>query len=120
MNTTAYRHVLVPIEDGPLLEWLRVQTGCRSLTKALSLLIRIATTPEGLAFIKNHPLCEGRERPPHPHPLTAPGPVGRSVRELMLGRDARDPRPTIHEQKVAYDSEKVGAAVAARTLNGEV
>jgi len=55
-STKNFRHVLVPNEEASLLEWVRVQTGSRSLAQTIALLVRIACTPEGLSFIKNHPL----------------------------------------------------------------
>ncbi len=97
MNTTTYRHLLVARADGLNLEWIRVQTGCRSLTATLSLMIRIICTPEGLSFIKNHPMS-----PTHHKPRTA--------REMLI---------EMQEAKAANDREKVGAAVAARMLKDE-
>jgi hypothetical protein len=132
-NTTAYRHVLIPIDDGPSLEWLRVQTGCRSLTKTLSLLIRIATTPEGLVFIKNHPLSlthpwpSGRSTGLVGRPVPAPVGPGRSVRELMLGRDedrfanaqAKYDADRFAKEQPFSDSEKVAIAIGARNIKDE-
>ncbi len=122
-NTTAYRHVLVPAKDGPLLEWMRVQTGCRSLTKTLSLLLQIATTPEGLAFIKNHPLSPGDHPPVPGH---RPGWAAEEVRRKMLAESeawadeqTRAKAQANEEHRTAVRT-AVGAAVAARTLNGEV
>lgn len=119
MNTKVYRHLLVPKLDGVNLEWIRVQTGCRSLTATMSLMIRIFCTPEGLAFLKNHPMC-----PTHHQPRT----VAQMMRERVVAGLPAVPTTTLtgaksrtlREEKVAYDSEKVGAAVAARTLKDEV